>query len=362
MLDDEWSQFINEGKISETLKNEPELMVGVPEPTKLYISTTTKIAYLNKCVDLEQLFFDLPVIEYSDTTIGVLKKIMKFTCTDADTLQRLTEKTLSANVDIISSNLSGSRLKFKDVRKISVGKCTKDIIQKVKKRSVFYNCMVIILRVRIQAFKEYHIKIFNTGKMEIPGIQSESEFDVVMQTLLQTLKSGFSIMGQADTVLINSNFNCSFYIKRDVLYDILKTEYGMQCVYDPCSYPGIQCEFYFDGQKETQTGLQDYDDIKGKGYGYCKGRNTITVSKMLMKKTGKYTEISVMIFRTGSILIVGMCNEEALYEVYAFFNKVLCKEYLRIKQDNPKCLPSALKNKRKKKYVSITPQMNTIVS
>ena len=47
----------------------------------------------------------------------------------------------------------------------------KDILSyRGKKRGAFYNCFVIILRIKIDnAFQEIHVKIFNTGKMEIPG-------------------------------------------------------------------------------------------------------------------------------------------------------------------------------------------------
>ena len=47
-------------------------------------------------------------------------------------------------------------------------------------------------------------------------------------------------------VLINSNFNCGFNIKRDVLYKILKYEYNIPTIYDPCMYPGIQCKYNYE--------------------------------------------------------------------------------------------------------------------
>ena len=39
-----------------------------------------------------------------------------------------------------------------------------------------------------------------------------------------------------NTVLVNSNFNCGFYINRDKLADILKTKYNIHVYYDSCSY------------------------------------------------------------------------------------------------------------------------------
>jgi hypothetical protein len=41
-------------------------------------------------------------------------------------------------------------------------------------------------------------------------------------------------------------------------------------------------------------------------------------------------EISFMIFRTGSVLIVGKCNEDVLHEIYEFIRTMLETEYMEI--------------------------------
>ena len=74
------------------------------------------------------------------------------------------------------------KLKFKDVRKINVGLCKKDLTSyRTKRKGAFYNCFVLILRIKNKdgIFKEAHVKVFNTGKLEIPGIQT-TEFLITM--------------------------------------------------------------------------------------------------------------------------------------------------------------------------------------
>ena len=117
--------------------------------------------------------------------------------------------------------------------------------------------------------------------------------------------------GLCDTVLINSNFNCGFFINRENLFDILKTKYNIQCIYDPCSYPGIQCKFYYDKTKSIQNGVREYENIE---------------------KNKSIVVISFMIFRTGSILIVGMCEEDVLDEVYVIIKNMLIVEFPLIYQ------------------------------
>jgi len=53
-----------------------------------------------------------------------------------------------------------------------------------------------------------------------------------------------------------------------------------------------------------------------------------------------------MIFRTGSILIVGLCEENILNEVYQFIKKLLINEYEKISIQN--VIHENIKNKNKK--------------
>ena len=61
---------------------------------------------------------------------------------------------------------------------------------------------------------------------------------------------------------------------------------------DSCSYPGIQCKY----------------------------------------KLKHDAEISFMIFRTGSVLIVGKCNDDELKEIYEFLKNVFAQEYHKINE------------------------------
>jgi hypothetical protein len=211
------------------------------------------------------------------------------------------------------------RIKFKDIRKISIGISKKDILSyRCKKKSAFYNCFVIILRMKVNTtFKEFHVKVFNTGKLEIPGIQNESTFQMILGEIIKTLQPYINTdLGYKDdseeTVLINSNFNCGFFINREALHDILKFKYNIQAIYDPCSYPGIQCKFYYNPDIGIQNGCQISEE-----------------NKNLYKNI---KEVSFMIFRTGSVLIVGKCDENVLMIIYEFLKIILNNEYKNICQ------------------------------
>jgi hypothetical protein len=312
--------------------------LSVPEPTDIYISTKSKIAYLTQPVDLN-IFWDIPVISYSSPQNGVIKKQIKInskTPEELDFVQQRLQKEILVDQHIMShiDNPNG-RIKFKDIRKITIGVSTKDIMSyRSKKKQAFYNCFVMILRLKINdRYREFHVKVFNTGKLEMPGVQSESMFQILLNHIISILQPFYSepltYSENSDTVLINSNFNCGFYINREVLYDILRSKYNIQAIYDPCSYPGIQCKFYYNNDVGVQTGMQITTENKD--------------------KYKNITEVSFMIFRTGSVLIVGMCEEFVLQDIYTFLKALLKTEFKYICQ---KIITNAdLLNKDKKKKI-----------
>jgi hypothetical protein len=345
-LDDEWAKFIStnetdsddeENEFCELPKEEIMDSSETPKAGEIYISTKSKIAYLDREIDLKDVFWKIPVVRYASPQNGVIKKQMKFNSTmqeEVDYIQQCVKKELYVDQHIITSiNNPTGRIKFKDIRKISIGISKKDIMSyRCKRKSAFYNCFVMILRIRIQnAFKEFHIKVFNTGQLEIPGIQTEEIFEEVLKNIKLTLQPYVSeelnYNQKSETVLINSNFNCGFFINREVLYDILKYKYNIQCIYDPCSYPGIQCKFYYNPNVEIQTGSQISD-----GPGEKEKVKEKSSNKEKKKCKNGVKAVSFMIFRTGSILIVGMCEEYVLYCIYEFLKKLLINEYTTIRQ------------------------------
>ena len=351
LVDEEWDSFIsnnyNDTAIDdESITEYPEFNkenmtsdlydINAPEASNIYISTKSKIAYLTEPIDLK-IFWNIPIISYGTASNGVIKKQIKLNSTcqeELDIIQSKLQKELYFDQQIMTSiNNPTGRVKFKDIRKITVGISKKDIMTfRNKKKQAFYNCFVMILRIKVgDIYKEFHIKVFNTGKLEIPGVQNDEIFETVLIHIINTLQplcsNTMSYNKTSDTVLINSNFNCGFFINREVLYDILKYKYHIQAIYDPCSYPGIQCKFYHNSEQTEQSGRQT--DTK--------------------QKNKNITEVSFMIFRTGSVLIVGMCNEDVLFEIYEFLKSLLKTEFKGICQKI--ITPSMMVNKNKKRKI-----------
>lgn len=354
-VNDLWSQFL-EGEddmvdmISTTQEEVVDTEQDIQHKEALSISTKTMISYLNQPVDIRKIFWELPMIHYHEPRVGIIKKQIKWTCeTDEEIaeLQKQVENYTSdipIGIDVLKQSETG---RFKDIRKINVGLCKKDLMSyRSKKKSAFYNCIVAIMRIQDTetTFKEIHVKLFNTGKMEIPGIQENRILFKTLDTLTYILNHTSMTHVQysnnehdVQTVLINSNFHCGYTVNRQALYERLKFEYGFNALYDPCKYPGVQCKFYYKKGKKEQDGICHCETPCSK-----KGRPRNA-------PTGPCLELSFMIFRTGSILIVGHCHEQILRNIYQTISTIM-------KQEKPHCMIQNMPNGPEKKHV---PQKRT---
>ena len=241
-------------------------------------------------MDLQKIFWKIPIAPYQTRDICIIKKQIKInlnTKEEVIDLEKNIENEMNdkdenkshiLSVDIITKidNPNARKVLFKDVRKINIGMTKKDITcLRKKKKGAFYNCFVLIIRLKINdVFRDIHVKIFNTGKLEIPGIQNDEMLWLTLNNVINTLQPFIETPISYEeknihSVLINSNFRANFFIKRDVFAETLKYKYNIHTMFDPCSYPGIQCKFY-------------YNEINPQNRGICKCPNRCNKKKFLL--------------------------------------------------------------------------------
>jgi len=97
IIDKEWENFITSGFEDEVSSDDEDFnfpqiseeLVSAdissdfdysktPKSSEIYISTKTKIAYLNIPIELKSVFWNIPLIPYAKPCNGVIKKQMKF--------------------------------------------------------------------------------------------------------------------------------------------------------------------------------------------------------------------------------------------------------------------------------------------
>jgi TATA-box binding protein (TBP) (component of TFIID and TFIIIB) len=351
-----------------------------PLPTELKIATRTKSARLSRNIDISQIFWNIPVINYQDQQEGIVLKQTKLTSATPEELDAIMRRIDATDYEMVRHNIVThiekdiGRIRFKDIRGIIVGMSQDDFSAKPKKKSTFYNCIVLIVRIHTnEKFKEFHVKVFNTGNMEFPGVQDDMDFKRVAEIVCKGLNIAGGtvppeppVLGRPQTplaigddvgvvgldvgldvgmeldavdppdtspltytsdpnniVLVNSNFNANFTIDRTTLYELLMYKYHLNCAYDPCSYPGIRVVFYYNPavSDDMQTGIRMSDTDKTAAH------------DMQSTMTSEYS-IVIMIFRTGSVIIVGKSTDKMLFSAYKFINRVLQIEHDPIKTND----------------------------
>jgi Fe-S-cluster formation regulator IscX/YfhJ len=325
----------------DNLKSNEKILPFV-DKMELIISTKTKVLFLNRAIDIHSIFWNIPVIDYWNPMNGVIKKQIKVVSKTPEEYENYCSKLVGIryyqeNIIKQIDNPDARSIKFKDERKITVGLSRKDIITyRSKVKNAFYNCFALVIRFKyneevlnldgvlteISVFKEIHVKVFNTGKMEIPGIVNSRILDFVKEMIMNIIqphvetKLEFLENSCEDHVLINSNFNSGYFINREKIHSILNGKYGIESAYDPCSYPGVKCKFYFNNHNAFHTSP---GSIIQCGRILHEDRS-MKLSDLISSK--KYTEVSFMIFRTGSCLVVGNCTERILRFVFEFIKQI----------------------------------------
>lgn len=312
-VDLEWDNFVRDAEttniiekpITQTLDSE---YIERPVCGELKISTKTVIVYLNTPIDIYQLFWKTKIQKYYYMSEGIIKKQIKIESKTENDLQKVLDR-INPN-DVVTHTIlekKGNKCSFYDLRIVSIGCSKHDVLQKRKNKqlSIFYNCFVMTLRIHTSndIFHDIHVKIFKTGKLEIPGVTNDEVYKRTLELFIELYREFMNssvIAYNVDTILINSNFICGYMIDRSILYNLLKTKYNIHVSYDPCSYPGVRAKFFY--YHDNHSGIKQANRTD-------------------------HIEVSFFAFRTGSVLIAGKFADNILQFIYKFLCNLYYNEY-----------------------------------
>ena len=363
----------------------PETDCIIPVSSPLIISTKSKEIEMKIPVNLD-IFWNIELIPYDSFRTGILKKQRRIKCMtpdeydvyNADKVRGISVQGCNYMQELVTKHMDVQKVKkrhFNHVSMISFGICSKDILK--KRKQAFMNCFVLIIRLQesdwntaataskpntastpntpntnVDSFHEYHVKVFNTGKVAFTGVKNElilaKLFSIVVTLLKQYQPSQFDECSMnifdypEKKILVNSNFKCGFCIHQPKLRQLYTTKYNTPCIFNAGNqYTGLRCKYYYDTNKslEEQTGLYVHTSTDADANTLLKATND-DESKQPKKKNGaknrtdkilKYpsniVRVSYAIFRTGSVLIAGKCSDEILNVVYHHIIKVLHTEF-----------------------------------
>lgn len=99
IVDEEWEAFLNnttDDTVATKQYNDSNNInndnLNFPKCDDLYISTTTKVLFLNMPIDIGKIFWDIAIIDYWKPFAGVIKKQMKIVSNTVEEYDNYTKK------------------------------------------------------------------------------------------------------------------------------------------------------------------------------------------------------------------------------------------------------------------------------
>lgn len=259
-----------------------------PSPYK--ISTITATGGVNTEVNLDLLYEHITIVDDVDGSNGFL--YIEFGKKKSDTYYRGTNK------------------KYKVSRR-----------KKVESKRFDNQATVILRYSENNVMYMVNMKIFKNGNVQITGLKFIEQGRRVVGILIDELKRIYninnSIVNNVDGLsnvkycirLINSDFRVGFEIKRDKLYRLLQTDYHIRSSYEPCIYPGVKVQYYWNTMKAMQNGCCMCPNMcHGKGSG---------------ENMNDCKKITIAVFQSGCIIITGAQSLVQIDDAYDFICNVI---------------------------------------
>ena len=183
--------------------------------------------------------------------------------------------------------------------------------KKKENKKRFDNQLTIILK--IDDF--INLKLFKNGRIQITGLKIIDNGKKAINIIIDVIKYYNSINNKiVDKIeeikllnykicLINSDFKFNYKIKRTDLYKFIINNTDLICSYEPCIYPGVKIQFYYNKNK---NGICNCDK-------YCENKN----------KNSKCVKITVAIFESGCTIITGSKNIQQIEDTFNYIYKMV---------------------------------------
>jgi TATA-box binding protein (TBP) (component of TFIID and TFIIIB) len=249
--------------------------------TPYRISTITATGCINTEISLKKLFESIDVIDKDDNKKGIVY--------------------LEYGKDKCESITKGENVKKK----------VKSRKQKQIKR--FDNQATAVIKIFEEKSNYVNMKLFKNGNIQMTGIKGITDgnncIDIIVDLIKEKALNDIAIEPEKlmrsnyKVQLINSDFKVNLEIKRDILYKLLIYEYDIACSYEPCIYPGVKIQYFWN------------DDRDGK----CKCENHCSK----IKKNSVCKKITIAVFQSGCIIITGANIIEQVEDTYKFICNIL---------------------------------------
>ena len=187
--------------------------------------------------------------------------------------------------------------------------------KKLESKKYFYNQLTLHIHNSLKKNKRVNVKIFNNGRIQMTGINSDlvgsTTMEIVLKEFIQLsnkcdIFSDINILqiGDLETVLINSDFDIHHEVDRESLHRSI-VDNGYLSSYEPCNYPGVNIKYYYNPLKRN-FGICDCEKP-------CNGKGLNDTCK----------KITIAVFKSGKIIITGGRSKYHIQIAYEFITEFI---------------------------------------
>lgn len=289
-------------------------------PTKYKVSTITATGSLNTLVDLPAFYSEVEIVPYDSKQEGFV--YIEFGVHKTESIYRGYNKKLAIN-----------RRKKKESKR-------------------FDNQVTVILRMGGDSY--INVKVFKNGNVQMTGVKHVDQGIDVINKVVEQVRAiherGVRIAQSIEMLngsnykvcLINSDFKLGMEIRRDRLNKLVQTEYGIYSSFEPCNYPGVKIQYYWNTDVGDGNGICTCSCA-------CDGRGT-------GRGDGQCKKITIAAFQSGCVIITGAQLYAQIEDAYVFICALIQKHNVLLFKPKPAPPPPKEKEKEKEAKPKAAPK------
>ena len=185
--------------------------------------------------------------------------------------------------------------------------------KKKKDSKRFDNQATVFIKLKDETYA--NMKIFKNGKIQMTGLKAINNGIEAINILIEYIKTIHNeknkIVEKIEHIklsnykicLINSDFKFDYKIKRNDLFKFITNNTNLVCSYEPCIYPGVKIQYFYNNDNDGVCKCSEYCDNK--------------------KKNSNCSKITIAIFESGCTIITGAKNINQINTTYDFINNLV---------------------------------------
>jgi TATA-box binding protein (TBP) (component of TFIID and TFIIIB) len=280
------------------------------EFTDIAISTRTIIVSTNVNINIENLFKNLPITEYTVVEKKRGRKKKNF-------IEQINNNV--ENGSIISIKYQG------DLRGVDLKK------RKKSKNKFFRNAVTIIISVNN---KLINLKISANGKLQVTGCKNFDNCKNAVKFLLDILHKNKDVYFDKyedkirvifNNVMTNKDFSMGITINRENLDNIINKETDYKSLYEiSFGYTGVNLKMKLNKNIKRDFNCMELDlkTLEYRDYTMSYEEYVETLNEKELDKENKVKHVTFLVFQSGNVIMSGM-NEIFMEKYYNIFYDIV---------------------------------------